>query len=160
MCFDSFEGLPKPQESSTHIADGSVVPFSQGQFKGTLEEVKMNVSQFGDISVCEFVKGYFEDTLPSRPEGERYCMIFEDADLPSSVCTVIRYAWRRLQDDCAFFSHEAQELAVMKIFFDDRFWKETLGCVAPGFIGAGLGLPLSLRGSRLGYAKKIKRPLS
>src|ERR1017187_712348 len=153
VCFDSYEGLPAPEEEVTHIDDGRAVPYAEGQLKGTLEEVNRNVTRFGDISVCEFVKGYFEDSLPKRHD-ERYCLIFEDADLPSSVATVICYTWTKLQDDCLFFSNEARDLEVVKLFYDDRFWNETFGCNAPGFVGAGLGLPLSLIGSCLGFVKK------
>jgi hypothetical protein len=100
------------------------------------------------------VKGYFEDTLPGRPSDERYCLIFEDADLPSSVRTVIRYGWPRLQSGCCFFTHEARDLQVMRIFFDDAFWRSTVGCEAPGIMGSGLGLMFSSHGSHLGYVIK------
>jgi hypothetical protein len=119
-----------------------------------LEEVKQNIATGGDVSVCEFVKGYFEHSLPERSGSERYCLVFEDADLPSSVQTVLQYVWPRLQNGCVFFTHEARELEVMKMFFDDGYWSKTHGCSAPGLVGAGLGLTLSENGSCLGYVRK------
>lgn len=154
VVFDSYEGLPEPLEQVTGIATSQPVPYFKGQLKGMLEEVKQNVSSFGEIGVCEFVKGYFEDSLPGRDSAEKYCLIFEDADLPSSVRTVIRHAWPRLQNGCFFFTHEARDLEVMKIFFDDSFWKETVDSNAPGIVGSGLGLTLSPVGSGLGYVRK------
>jgi len=41
------------------------------------------------------------------------------------------------------------------LFFDKKWWKENFDCEAPGLIGAGTGLPLSVgEGSGLGHAIK------
>jgi O-methyltransferase len=154
--FDSFEGLPDPGNPLTHLHDGSVLTYQKGELAGSLDEVKANVTRYGAIEVCEFVKGFFENTLPLRPADEKYCLIFEDADLPSSVKTIIHHAWPRLQDGCTFFTHEARDLEVAKIFFDDDYWRQETGRDAPGMIGSGLGLSYSLIGSCMGVV--VKRP--
>lgn len=153
IIFDSFEGLPTPQEEVRNIGERRIIPYTRGQYAGGLDEVRQNVRTFGNINACEFVKGYFEETLQNR-KFERYCLIFEDADLPSSVRTVVRHAWPRLEDRCIFFSHEARDLEVMKIFFDDAFWMGVVGSTAPGMVGVGSGLELSAVGSSLGYIRK------
>lgn len=158
LVFDSFEGLPPPAAQGVSIADGSVLPWREGDFAGSLEEVRRNVSAYGAIEACEFVPGYFEDTLPSRPATERYVLIFEDADLTTSVRDVLRYAWPRLHDGCVFFTHEARDLMVTMIFFDEEFWLKELNSAPPGLVGSGLGLTFAAIGSCLGYA--IKRPRS
>jgi hypothetical protein len=86
-----------------------------------LAEVQRNVARFGDPSVCEFVPGFFADTLPKRPRDERYVLIFEDADLPSSVRDILRFAWQKLETGCRFFSQEARDREVMDLFFDRRW---------------------------------------
>ena len=79
---DSFEGLPEVAENDRlHVSLQlrRYETYKKGEFKGGLEEVKENVSRFGAIGVCEFVKGYFEDTLGGL-DG-RCALIFLDVDL-------------------------------------------------------------------------------
>ena len=140
IVFDSFEGLPAPEVDVINLDSGRKIPYAQGQFAGTLEEVKGNVSRFGDLSVCEFVKGYFDATLPHRDASEKFVMIFEDADLPESVRTVLTWTWRKLQDGCTFFCHEARDREVVEMFFDRNWWAQATGEPAPGFIGSGAGV--------------------
>jgi hypothetical protein len=57
-----------------------------------------------------------------------------------------------------FYTHEAQELHLASLFYDDAWWSSTLGQNAPGLAGAGNGLGL-LPGpggyrSELGYTIK------
>ena len=73
-------------------------------------------------------------------------LVFEDADLVSSVKTVLKFAWPRLRSEGLFFCHEARDLEVVQLFYDDGFWKETMDTKAPGLVGAGFGLPLDLGG--------------
>jgi hypothetical protein len=120
IVFDSFEGLPAPEADVVNLDSGRKLPCEKGQFTGALGEVKGNVSRFGDLSVCEFVKGYYDDTLPRRDPSEKFVLIFEDADLPESVRTVLPWTWRKLQDGCTFFCHEARDREVVGIFFDDN----------------------------------------
>ncbi|MEI9959645.1 MAG: hypothetical protein WDM76_00535 [Limisphaerales bacterium] len=103
--------------------------------------------------------------MTKRPKEEKYALIFEDADLVESVKDVLRYAWPKLGVNCHFFSHEAVDLEVVKLFYSDTLWNEMHGTKAPGLAGAGLGLPIDLgqwgsvkipdmRGSSLAYIKK------
>jgi len=62
IVFDSFEGLPAPDEKVINLGSGRAIPYQQGQFAGTLAEVKSNIGRFGDLSVCEFVQGYYDAT--------------------------------------------------------------------------------------------------
>jgi O-methyltransferase len=76
VVFDSFQGLPKTGES-VHGFDGNTVQYREGQFCGTLSEVRQNVSIYGALDVCEFVPGFFSDSLPHRPQDEHFALIFE-----------------------------------------------------------------------------------
>jgi macrocin-O-methyltransferase TylF-like protien len=151
IVFDSFEGLPEVRERVFDFK-GNEVRYATGAFAGSLEQVQHNVERLGDLSVCEFVRGFFSETLPSRPPEEKYVLIFEDADLPSSVRDVLKLAWPRLQDGCNFFSQEARDRDVIEIFFDHPWWMSTLRERAPGIVGSGIGLPLTRTGSGLAYA--------
>jgi O-methyltransferase len=155
VVFDSFQGLPAASERIFNF-DGNEISYKAGAYAGTLDEVRANVARFGDPSVCEFVPGFFADTLPQRREDERFVVIFEDADLPSSVRDVLRYAWPKLQNGCRFFSHEAPDREVVQLFFDRGWWRDHLDEDAPGIVGSGAGLPLGRHGSGLAYAIRSK----
>jgi hypothetical protein len=156
VVFDSFRGLPAQDEKISNF-DGREVRYETGSFAGSLDEVKRNVAKRGNISVCEFVVGFFSETLPRRPPKERFVLIFEDADLPSSVRDVLKFAWPKLQDKCKFLSQEARDREVMEIFFDRAWWMDTLHEAPPGITGSGIGLPLSRSGSGLAYAVRSEQ---
>jgi hypothetical protein len=153
VIFDSFQGLPEPKEK-IHGFSGKEVHYRAGEFAGSLQEVKNNVARFGDLSVCEFVPGFFADSLPGRPVDETYAMIFEDADLPASVRDVLQYAWPKLERGCRFFTQEARDREVVELFFDRSWWIQNVGEPPPGVVGSGLGLPLGRIGSGLAYATR------
>ena len=141
IIFDFFEGLPTPKERVSNIYSRKELPYQRALYAGTLDQVKRNIMRYGEFEHVEFVKGFFSDVLPARPMDEKYALIFEDADLVSSVRDVLKYAWPRLQHSCAFFCHEARDLEVCQLFFDRNFWQNELGCEPPGLIGVGFGLP-------------------
>lgn len=156
VVFDSFQGLPAPapDEPVSHIASGNAVAYEAGDYAGSLAEVSRNIERYGDLSVCELVRGFFGRTLPTRSAGERYVLIFEDADLPASVRDVLRFAWPKLRPGGVFYTHEARDLQVVRLFFDDGFWHSQVGTPAPGLVGSGLGLTFAAGGSCLAYAVK------
>ncbi len=55
---------------------------------------------------------------------------------------MLRFAWPRLADGGLFFCHEARDLEVVKLYFDDASWRNSLGTPAPGLVGSGLGLSI------------------
>lgn len=136
--FDSFAGLPVSESASTVIGRANV-PYRAGEYCAGIDEVKRNIAKVGCPDVCDFIEGRF-DQLSAR--NEQYALIFEDADLPSSVMAVLRFAWPRLRAGGKFFCHEARDYEVVRLFFDDEWWRRTLGGNAPGLTGSGLGLPL------------------
>jgi len=154
MVFDSFEGLPEPLDRVTSLSTGTDIPYHAGDLTGTLDEVKSTVKASGDISVCQFVPGFFDATLPKLDPSVRFAMIFEDADLPQSVRSVLRYAWPRLNEGAFFFCHEARDKEVIELFYDAALWRDDLKSNVPGYTGSGCGLPLDPRGSMLGFAVK------
>jgi O-methyltransferase len=159
---DSFEGLPAPQsgEENDINADSAremlYYRWEQGEFtsEGGLDGVKRNVEKLGDVSVCQFVKGYFENTLKDI-DTDSIVLVFEDADLVSSVRDCLRYLWPKLQEGCKFFSHEPASIAVVSVFYDDGWWKDNLGTPAPGFFGSGRGTVVALAHPFVGYAEKF-----
>jgi O-methyltransferase len=141
--FDSFAGLPEPSDSDkSHILVGQreVHTYTKGAFRGTLEQVQRNITNCGDISVCNFNVGYFDQSLPGFQE--KCVLAFVDVDLTDSLKTCLTYLWPLLQSGCYLFTHEAHHMEIAQLFFDDPWWKSSLHCKAPGLVGAGTGLGL------------------
>ena len=92
--FDSFEGLP-PAEGSGYEA---------GQYAGSLDEVRENVTRFGSVGAVEFHKGFFADTFRNWRPPALVCL-WMDVDLEISSRDLMIVA-DRLDPRASVFSHE------------------------------------------------------
>jgi Macrocin-O-methyltransferase (TylF) len=156
VVFDSFEGLPTPAEhdrSHANLHCDTTDDYYEGRFAASLDTVKDNIRRFGALEVCEFVPGFFNETLPrfQRP----VTMAFLDVDLIDSLTPCLVGLWPNVVEGCRVYVHEAESLSLVSVFFDRDWWRRQIGCDPPGFVGAGTGLPLTaMKGSALGYAQK------
>jgi O-methyltransferase len=133
--YDSFEGLP-----AAVPGDREAIYYKAGDYCGTLPEVKRNIARYGAIEVCDFVPGWFKDTLPK--ESSPVLLAFLDVDLEASLHTCVRYLWPRLVDTGYIFIDECVGVGYCALFFSERYWKTYFDRTPPGMIGAGTGLPL------------------
>jgi len=133
--YDSFEGLPatKPEEL---LAKADV----KGAFDGSLDEVMSNIKRYGAIECCEFVKGWFDDTLPKL--NSPVLLAFIDVDLESSLHTCVRWIWPNLVEKGYLFTDESAFIEYVALFFSEKWWRKYFNRTPPGLIGAGSGLPL------------------
>lgn len=92
--FDSFEGLP--------AAPGS--GYQQGQYAGSMEEVRDHVTRFGAIDAVEFHKGFFADSLKVWRPDKLMCL-WMDVDLEVSAQDLMIVA-DRVDERGTLFSHE------------------------------------------------------
>jgi len=156
---DSFEGLPVPNDDEKYdVSVNDLLKYHQwekGQFasEGGMDGVKKVVARYGKIEVCEFVKGYFRDSLKTI-KTDSIVMIFEDADLASSVKDCLLYLWPKLQETCKFYSHEPWSINVVSLFYNKIFWESKLSSEPPGFFGSGRGIIKAGYYTNIGYAKK------
>lgn len=153
---DSFEGLPEPAEYDRfHFVayTGHTNWYVRGRFAVDVEEVHQNLARYGRVDVCDFVVGYFQNTLGHL--DRKWVLGFLDVDLVDSLKPCLCALWPSLQQGCRIYVHEARTLFLVAPFFDSAWWANEIGEEAPGFIGAGTGLPLEVfGGSELGYAQK------
>lgn len=151
---DSFQGLPD-DETRLHKGMHSRVYgyYQQGMFCGPLEEVRENLRNFGALEVCDFIPGFFSESLNALDGPVAFA--FLDVDLESSTRDCLRALWPRLVEQGAIYSDDAGDLDVVRVYFDEPWWREQFGIDAPGFVGSGCGLPLSPSYSSLGYTRKI-----
>ena len=151
---DSFAGLPDDGgQLHTGLHTGVYGYYEKGMFAGLRHEVESNLRAHGVIEVCDFVEGYFNESLATLRDPVAFA--FLDVDLESSMRDCLRHLWPLLVEGGYVYSDDAGDLAVVKVFFDDPWWRVQLGCVAPGFVGSGCGLPLSPSYSSVGYARKL-----
>lgn len=133
VVFDSFEGLPEHNEPHTKNIFGDPVTFTKGEYCGTLNEVRTNVSQYGKIEVCRFIKGWFEKTLTHF--NESIAALYLDVDLVSSVRTCLKYLYPLLEPGAVLYSHDGHLPLVIEVFNNDKFWENEVKCKKPNIEG-------------------------
>ena len=133
--FDSFEGLPEGDP-----LDREAKFYKRGDWAGTLDEVRSNISKYGAPECCEYVRGWFKDTLPhlDRP----VILAFVDVDLEESLDTCVRYIYPNLTAQGYIFIDEVTGTDYCALFYSERWWQENFQRTPPGLIGAGVGLAL------------------
>ncbi len=82
-CADSFEGLPSVEGH-----------YAKGDFYGTLEEVKRNVSRFGKIEQVNFIEGWYSETLSTYDKP--IALLWIDVDLQLSTIDVLENTYNKL----------------------------------------------------------------
>ena len=155
---DSFRGLPEdaPDAAHRYLHLNARTTYAPGLFAGSVDEVKRNLSEWGDISVCDFVPGFFSKTL-NQLRGP-IAFAFLDVDLASSMRDCLRHIWPLLVDGGYVYTDDSCDMDVVSVWFDRDFW-EKLGYGTPGYIGSGTGLcGLSAEFSSLGYSRKLELP--
>lgn len=133
--YDSFRGLPSGQ-----AGDPEAKYYRAGDYCGTLDEVKGNIERYGAIECCEFVQGWFSDTLPQL--AEPVLLAFVDGDLADSLDTCVRSIWPHLTEKGYLFIDEFVGLDYCALFFSEKYWWTHFRRTPPGLIGAGTGLAL------------------
>lgn len=133
--YDSFEGLPDGKPG-----DREAIHYQKGDYSGTLSEVKTNIKQHGAIECCEFIQGWFEDTLPNLASS--VLLAFLDVDLEASLHTCVKYIWPCLVDRGYIFIDECVGTDYVALFYSEKWWHKYFNITPPGLIGAGTGLPL------------------
>jgi len=135
LVYDSFEGLPEIIQT-----DREGKNYNKGDFLGSLDEVQNNISKYGKIDNVEFVKGWFENTLPNL--NNKILLAFLDVDLEASLDVCIKNIWPNLIEKGYVFMDEVVGTDYLALFHSERFWKDNFNRHPPGLIGAGTGLPL------------------
>lgn len=128
--FDSFEGIPANDDPHDRPAVfGHSSHFPEGSYAGSFEEVTSAVQRFGDPSVVEYYKGWFDDTMPHfrAPLAAAYI----DVDLPSSTRTCIKFLYPLLSPGGLLFSQDAHLPPVTDVFEDENFWRNEIGVEKP-----------------------------
>lgn len=137
VVFDSFEGLPCNVEKHDKSILGHSIKelFAKGNFCGSLEEVRENVLLYGELEVCDFIKGWFEDTMPSF--SEKIAVAYLDVDLVSSTKTCLKYLYPLIVPGGVLYSQDGDFPLIIEAFDDDKFWENEVGYKKPNIEGLG-----------------------
>lgn len=150
---DSFAGLPATGQHLYLAPHSGIYGYLQeGMFSGALAEVQQNLARFGALAVCDFVPGFFADSLPQITQPVAFA--FLDVDLPASFQDCLRVLWPRLVEGGLIYVDDVGCMDVVQLFFDDAWWQWEIGCKAPGLVGSGCGLPLHPVFTNIGYTRK------
>tara|TARA_B100000963_G_C22635631_1_gene677469 strand:- start:3924 stop:4772 length:849 start_codon:yes stop_codon:yes gene_type:complete len=156
IIYDSFEGLPPDDNIDKRFYPHVSITgqYAEGMYSAQLDDVKKNIEFFGEMECVQLRKGYFNESLKSH--NERIDFLFLDVDLVSSTQECIKYLWSFINDNSYIFTDDACDMDVVKVWFDENWWRDNFASKAPGYIGSGCGLPLNYNYSALGYT--IKNP--
>jgi O-methyltransferase len=135
VIFDSFEGLPDNAEPHDRTIFGEKANFTKGAYEGSLEVVKGNIHKYGRIETCEFVKGWFEDTMPTL--ATPVIAAYVDVDLASSTRACMKYLFPHLVRGGVIFSQDGHLPLVINVLADDDFWQDEVGVTRPRMVGLG-----------------------
>lgn len=133
--FDSFEGMPENDEVHGKSIFGREHHFPKGSHAVGLDEVKENVSRYGDISRCRFHKGFFSDTMPGFKEPVALACI--NADLVQSTKDVLRALYPLMTKGGIIYSQDAHFPWIIDLLKDDGFWRDEIGVEKPPMEGLG-----------------------
>jgi O-methyltransferase len=135
IVFDSFEGLPPHKEVHSKNIFGGDAYFPPGSYAGSLDEVKNNIKKFGALDVCEFKKGWFENTMPNFKENVLTAYI--DVDLESSTKTCLKFLFPLLVPRGILFSQDGHLPWIINLLNNENFWEKEIGSKKPNMIGLG-----------------------
>lgn len=133
--YDSFAGLPEGDS-----LDREAKLYERGDYAGTLVEVRANIQKYGAPECCEYVSGWFKDTLPRLQSP--VVLAFLDVDLEASLDTCVRHIFPNLTPQGHLFIDEVTGTDYCALFYSERWWRENFNQNPPGLIGAGVGLAL------------------
>jgi O-methyltransferase len=131
---DSFRGMPPNDERHENIY-GRTTEFRAGAFRGTLSLVRRTVERFGAPETCDFVPGWFADTLPAleRPLD----VVLLDVDLLASTRTCVRWLFPRIRPGGVLLSQDGHLRATIGLLRDAAFWRAEVGVEPPVVHGLG-----------------------
>lgn len=145
VVFDSFQGLPAHTEEHGMSIEGREVIFQEGDFSGSLEEVRNNVAFYGNVDACTFVPGWFEETMKNCPSP--VAAAYLDVDLLLSTRQCLTAIYPRLAPGGSIYSQDGHLPLILGLLEDRYFWEKELESTFP-----------FLEGIRKGKLVKITKP--
>ncbi len=99
--------------------------------------MRNNVRVYGAPECCEFVEGWFEDTLPGL--NAPVLAAFLDVAYDDSLATCVRHIWPILVEDGCIFMAEYGDTDHVALFWSEKWWRKYFDCTPPGMVGSRWG---------------------
>jgi hypothetical protein len=131
---DSFRGMPQNGERHENLS-GRRTEFREGAFRGTVAVVRRTVARFGAPERCEFVKGWFAETLPDVRDPLDVVLL--DVDLVESTRTCLRHLFPHIREGGVLFSQDGHLRGTIDLLADRTFWTDDVGVAMPSVVGLG-----------------------
>jgi hypothetical protein len=124
--FDSFEGLPEPENDNERFPEfiagvspkykpGINFQYKKGELL-TEESAVREVLAKNGLDNCFLYKGFYEETLSGRTDPSEFSALLIDVDYPSSLNSVLDYAWKYLKNNGIIACHEAHQKNIIEVF--------------------------------------------
>ncbi|MGH3626093.1 MAG: TylF/MycF/NovP-related O-methyltransferase [Sciscionella sp.] len=145
VIFDSFQGLLVIQEHDkrdyhTRQPVDWLKPWRSGKYSAPIEIVMNNIATYGEISVCDFVPGYFDGTLMASNLPDHIALAFTDVDTPTAVRTCLTRIWPYLSSGGIYASHDVALIKSLQVLLSQEVWSDEIGEFPPILFGAGFGV--------------------
>jgi len=123
--FDTFEGFDNKDLVS------SDKKFEKGHFSDTSIEIVQNVIGVDNVNCCEFIKGYFPDSIPDKILEKKFSVVSLDADLYMPTKSGLEWFYPRMTNKSIFLLHDYSSKAWdgCKKAIDEFCKKENLNLV-------------------------------
>ncbi len=141
--FDSFEGMPENDEEHGKSIYGREHRFRRGSHAAPIENARMNVARYGDISRTHFHKGWFSETMPGFKKQVAAACI--NVDLVQSTRDCLKYLYPLVPKGGVIFSQDAHFPWVISLLRDDAFWRNEIGIPRPEIPGLGASKFVAIR---------------
>ena len=100
FCCDSYEGLPTFEDVDKALEEEKDRPMDKPgsyAFAGGVEAVKGNFARYGVLDDrVHFIKGFFNDTLPTLTEPRQLALLRMDGDMYSSTMDILENMYDRV----------------------------------------------------------------
>lgn len=113
--YDSFQGVEQVDSDSPEA-------FFSGTYAGPLELVKANVTNYGDISVCTFHKGWFVDTM--KGFNQKAFVVYIDCDLSKGTLEVLEATYPCLIPQALIYSQDYHIPSIKELLHTPSTWQQ------------------------------------
>ena len=143
VLFDSFRGIPPNAEIMSaismerqHSSRSALIP---DRWRWLSEASK----RYGRPEVCQFIEGWFEETMPAF--SEPIAAAYIDVDLAMSTRTCLKHLYPLLSPGGVLMSQDAHLPLVIQVLEDDQFWRHVVGAPRPHIDGLRTRKLVSMR---------------
>jgi len=133
--FDSFEGMPENAEAGGKSIYGREHHFPKGSHAVSLDQVKANVTQYGDVNRVTFHKGWLADTLAQLKQPVAVACL--NVDLAQSTKDCLKFLYPLMVSGGVIISQDGHFPWIIELLKNDSYWQHEMHVRPPVMKGLG-----------------------